>query len=227
MNDHLEEIKAESSDKGKDPATRRILIVLVVLWLLTLAGLVGVGWKAYFNEKEKSQTLAQQISLACRSGDLGPGLDSDDEKQLCSNAQEVAKGGNGVEGPQGPEGPPGPQGVQGVQGYPGPRGIQGQQGLPGTDGKDGAAGKPGAQGSAGPKGDTGGQGPIGPKGETGPQGPRGEAGPEGPKGEQGEPGPQGTSGVANVNVVGCEGPIIHQISASYNAETQTITITCN
>jgi hypothetical protein len=30
-----------------------------------------------------------------------------------------------------------------------------------------------------------------------------------------------------VTTIGCEGPIIHSISASYDAESQTVTITCN
>jgi len=86
---HLDDIKSQSSKKGKDKQTRTLLIVLVVLWLLTLAALIGVAWNAYFKEKEKTQTLAQQISFACDSGDFGEGLSPEDVKALCENAQEV------------------------------------------------------------------------------------------------------------------------------------------
>ena len=89
---------------------------------------------------------------------------------------------DGATGPQGPAGPTGPRGPKGDTGDTGPQGATGAQGP---------------QGVAGPKGDTGAQGPqgeTGPRGETGPQGPTGETGPAGPQGPQGEQGPQGATG---------------------------------
>lgn len=87
----IEEIKEQSSQKGKDGATRRLLIILVALWLLTVAAFGVVVWNAYFNEKEKSQTLAQQIAFACDHGDFGPGVSPEDVKALCENADAVIK----------------------------------------------------------------------------------------------------------------------------------------
>lgn len=67
----LEEMKSESAQSAKDPKTRALLAALLALWLVTLAALVGVGWYAYFDQKDKSQSLAQQVALACESGDFG------------------------------------------------------------------------------------------------------------------------------------------------------------
>ena len=85
----LTDMKDESAAAGSDPKTRVILTVLLVLWLITLAALVGVGWKAYFSEKNKSQTLAQQVALACENGEFGPGFSAEDQEALCSNADKV------------------------------------------------------------------------------------------------------------------------------------------
>lgn len=100
MNQHtpLDDIKEESAQAGKDMKTRRLLILLLGLWLITLAILVGVAWGAYFQEKGKALTLAEQIASACRQGDLGegltpddlePGLSPEDEEALCDNATKV------------------------------------------------------------------------------------------------------------------------------------------
>jgi hypothetical protein len=85
----IDDMKHESADSGKDPKTRTILAVLLALWLVTLAALVGVGWSAYFDEKNTSQTLAQQIAFACENGDFGPGFSDEDQAALCSNADKV------------------------------------------------------------------------------------------------------------------------------------------
>lgn len=87
----ISEIAAESSKKGKDPKTRTLLIAVVTLWLLTMGALLTVSWDAYFEERDKSQTLAQQISFACSTGDFGPGLSAEDVAALCSNAEKVMK----------------------------------------------------------------------------------------------------------------------------------------
>lgn len=54
----IDEMKLESKLKGKDRPTRTILYLLLALWLVTLAAFVGVAWRAYFQERDKSQTLA-------------------------------------------------------------------------------------------------------------------------------------------------------------------------
>lgn len=91
MNEHtpFDDLKAESSRQGRDPKTRSVLVGLLILWLVTLAALLGVTWRAYFQEKEESRTLAQQISMACLEGDFGPDFSVEDEEALCSNAERV------------------------------------------------------------------------------------------------------------------------------------------
>lgn len=243
----LEEMKAQSAERAKDPKTRRILIIVLALWLVTLAALVGFAYKSYFDEKADKLTLAQELSVACESGSFGPGFTSDDEERLCENAQKVIEnesipGATGPQGPQGPQGQTGPQGPRGFTGPTGPRGFKGATGLPGldgqngsdgadgvdgidgVDGQDGLNGADGTDGSDGLPGKDGQNGEDGADGATGPQGPEGPAGPAGADGAQG---PAGPPGVVNVTTVGCDGPIIQSISAAYDAGTQTVVITCN
>jgi len=150
----VREMKEEAAIQGSDRRSRMVLWVVCGLWLITLAGLVAIGWNAYFNEKETSQSLAQQVSAACKSG----GLEVDDQKALCEDAEKVIQGGSpGEEGPSGPQGPKGEQG------------------------------------------------------DTGPVGPQG---------------PEGPPGLLAINTVGCDGPIITSLSATYDPQTQTVTITC-
>lgn len=91
MTEHhpLDDLKHESSVRGKDPKTRKLLIFLVALWLITLAALVGVSFSAYFKEKEKSQTLAQQITIACQGGNLGPDVSPEDTARICGTAEKI------------------------------------------------------------------------------------------------------------------------------------------
>lgn len=240
----IEEMKAESASSGKDPKTRAILIALVVLWLVTLAALVGFAFKSYFDEKADKLTLAQELAVACESGSFGPGFDSDDESRLCENAQKVIDNESipGATGPQGPQGPPGSTGLQGPRGLTGPagergpRGFNGATGLPGLDGQNGSDGADGADGlngadgadgtngMDGSPGEDGQNGAEGPAGAEGPQGPEGPIGPVGPVGPVGPPGPGGVTGVTTV---GCEGPVLQNLTASYDPATQTVVITCN
>lgn len=242
----IEEMKAESASSGKDPKTRRILTGLAVLWLATLAILLGVLFNSYFEEKADKLSLAQELAAACESGSFGPGFDSDDESRLCENAQKVIDS-EPIPGDVGPQGPPGPQGATGLQGprgftgptgERGPRGFDGATGLPGLDGQNGsdgadgndgvdgsdglngADGANGADGSPGEDGQDGAEGPRGPEGPVGPEGPQGPIGPEGPVG------PAGPSGVLAATTVGCNG-VITQIDAAYDPATQTVVITCN
>jgi hypothetical protein len=202
--------------QSKDPKTRRILYIVAVLWILTLFAFAFVTWRAYFNEKEKSQTLAEQIAAACDSGTFGPGLSQDDEDKLCSNAQKVIDN-SGVSqiGPQGPQGPPGPEGPPGKNGTNGTNGLNGK---PGTNGRNGTDGTDGVDGSNGTDGVDGSEGPPGPPGPPGKDGTNGTDGADGP------PGPPGVVGISTVN---CDGPVISSLSATYDASSQTIVITCN
>lgn len=88
---HLDDMQKEPAQQGKDSPTRVILIILLVLWLITFAALLGVSWKAYFSEKETSQTLAQQIAFACKNGTFGPGISDEDVKAMCENAEAVTQ----------------------------------------------------------------------------------------------------------------------------------------
>lgn len=90
----------ELDDRRKKDRTRRYLIVLLALWLLTFVALVVVAWNAYFKEKDKALTLAEQIVVACEEGNLSPGyydldpargLSPEERKVLCSNAQKVVE----------------------------------------------------------------------------------------------------------------------------------------
>jgi len=92
----IEDLKSEATEKSKDPKTRRLLLILLVLWLITLGALLAIAWSAYFSAKDEAQTsqaetetLAQHVALACESGDFGPGFSDEDQAVLCSNAERV------------------------------------------------------------------------------------------------------------------------------------------
>lgn len=180
----LPQLTAKATREGRDPRTRRILYGLTALWLVTLIALVAVAWNAYFDQKEKAQTLAQQIDLACELGTFGPpDFTPEDTAELCSNARRSD--------PKAPvliPGPEGPQGIPGINGVDGTDGKNGQNGANGSNGQDGSDGEDGDPGSNGQDGTNGTNGVDGAPGETGPAGP---AGPPGPQGAQGAPGVDG------------------------------------
>lgn len=168
----------ESAVSGKDGNTRKLLIILLTLWLLTLGVLIAVGWNAYFDQKDKAQTLAQQLQIACERGTIGPpDFTAEDAERLCSNAEKSSPDQVVIEGPPGPQGPPGIDGTDGTDGTDGRGGRDGKDGDPGSNGQDGVDGLDG----------------VGTPGETGSTGP---AGPPGPQGEQGPPGTNGTDGAS-------------------------------
>jgi hypothetical protein len=177
----FQELAVESSKRGRDPKTRRLLLILFIVWLFTLVGFLGLAWNAYFHQKAATQSLAQQIAHACNSGVFGPGMQVEDEKKLCSKAKKEAADNSLSLGIQGPQGPRGEQGPPGPQGYPGLQGPTGLQGIMGVHGKNG---QPGLDGDVGP---------TGPTGPAGPQGEKGATGDKGDTGAQGDTGPQGTS----------------------------------
>lgn len=199
----VSEMAVEPSHKGKDVPSRSILIVLVVLWALLAIGMLVLAWNYAFQQKDAAQTLAQQLAYACDSGDFGPGIDEATEKAMCSNADDVIKDqapSRAIQGPPGRDGRDGIDGIDGTDGASGPRGFPGKKGKNGRDGLDGADGLNGINGKDGLDGE------------------------DGTDGKDGLPGPPG---VVQVTTIGCEGPVIHSIVVGYDAESQTITITCN
>lgn len=193
----VEDLAVEPTHKGKDKPSRSVLIPLVALWALLTIGMLVFVWHYAFQQKDVAHTLAEQLDVACRSGDFGPGISEVNEKAMCSNAEDVIKNNTPSKGIQGPPGRDGRDGIDGATGPPGPAGPpgkNGKNGLNGADGLNGVAGKDGIDGK------------------------------DGTDGKDGLPGPPG---VVQVTTIGCEGPIIHSIAASYDAESQTVTITCN
>ena len=79
----------ELEGRRKRDKSRRVVYILLALWLATFAALIGVAWNGYFNEKSKALTLAQQMSAACAQGDLSPELSPEEREAFCSNAQKV------------------------------------------------------------------------------------------------------------------------------------------
>ena len=88
MNDLEEHELLEAQPPSR---TRRVAIILLVLWLITAVALAIVAWNAYFKEKDTSQTLAEQIRLACERGQPGviEGLSVEETRVICGNAKEV------------------------------------------------------------------------------------------------------------------------------------------
>lgn len=202
----VSDMAVEPAHKGKDTPSRKLLLTLVVLWGLLTAAMLIFVWQYAFQQKDNAQTLAQQLDYACRSGDFGPGINEADEDAMCSNAKKVIKDqtpSQAIQGPPGRDGRDGTDGKDGTDGAPGPPGKNGRDGKNGINGKDGA------------------------NGLDGKEGPPGKDGTNGTDGKDGPPGPEGPSGVVQVTTIGCEGPVIHSIVASYDAESKTVTITCN
>lgn len=196
----VSELAVEPTHKGKDSPSRSLLLILVVLWALFTIGMLVFVWNYAFQQKDAAQTLAQQLAYACKSGDFGPGITEADERAMCSNAEKVIKD----ETPS-----------------------QAIQGPPGRDGRDGVDGTDGINGAPGPPGKNGRNGKDGLNGTNGLPGPAGKDGIDGENGTDGKDGLPGPPGVVQVTTIGCEGPVIHSIAASYDAESQTVTITCN
>lgn len=180
-----------------DTAARRKRNMYAMLAAITAAVLLfsGIGWGLYAGQRAEhaasnAQTLAEQVKVACASGQLVV-----DDRNLCQKADKVAA--QPAELVPGPPGPAGEQGKQGPPGPPGPPGSDGEDGTDGSDGNDGTNGEDGAPGPAGTDGANGASGVNGADGEPGPQGPpgpRGPAGADGSPGADGLPGPAGADG---------------------------------
>lgn len=206
----------ESSKKAKDGKTRTLLLILVILWLGFVTYLIWDSRADAAKQQAATLTYAEEIQKLCDEG-LLHGAKCGEADKVVKNDGEIQT----IEGPQGPQGPRGSTGPQGPEGPKGDEGKRGPEGQNGSEGPQGLAGLMGAMGLQGPQGSTGSEGPQGSTGPQGPEGPQGSTGPEGPKGEKGD------TGVVQVVTVGCDGPVIQSVSSSYDAETQTITISCN
>jgi hypothetical protein len=179
-----EEIRRHAAAAGRDGSTRRVILLLSAIAVLSFLTAVSAGWLAWRDAEDEAvagQNLAQSIREACDD----TRLDTSDLGDICERAVEVERG---EPGPIGPQGNQGPVGLTGPPGPPGPTGLTGQRGARGETGPRGADGEPG---EPGPEGDAGPPGPAGPAGPPGPAGPQGEVGPQGPQGERGPDGPAG------------------------------------
>lgn len=206
----------ESTKKAKDGNTRKLLLLLAVLWLAFVTYLILDYRADAVKQQEATLTYAKTIQQLC-DDDVIHGKKCGDAEEVVEKDGDVTGGLIGPQGPKGDTGEPGATGSQGPKGdtgSPGPSGKNGQDGQNGTPGDDGSPGSNGLPGSPGP------QGPQGIQGEPGRDGTDGSPGPAGPQG------PPGPTGVVAIQTIGCDGPVISYITSSYNAETRTITISC-
>lgn len=214
---HKQEIKADSVRQGRDPRTRTILLILVILFFVLFAITVYAGFTAY-DRLHREQ--ARNEALALRNAELAA-TNEDAAQQLASQVRRM--GGQPVINPDDLMGPQGPQGIQGIQG------IQGLQGLPGRDGTDGGPGPQGERGRAGRDGVDGLDGEDGADGAPGQPGKDGEPGKDGkpgPQGEKGEKGDPGTPGMMHVRTgAQCGSPAITSVRLAF--EEATVWILCN
>lgn len=89
MTDPVNDMKGRAYRTSRDPKSRRMIVMLSILLVLSILALVAQGWWYAFKQKENAQTLAQQITMACQNGDFGPGFSQEDEDAICKNAQKV------------------------------------------------------------------------------------------------------------------------------------------
>ena len=246
-----EEIKHEAAAEGRDPKTRHLLLALSTLAAISAIVAVWAGWSAWHSAHQDAQAgadLAAQVQAAC--DDNIP--DTPQITRLCAQAKDVTEQ-VGPAGPQGDQGLPGPQGpppsdaqvANAVALYCSSGRCEGPAGRSVTEAEVAQAvaiycnnrgecrGPAGSDGTDGATGATGPQGPP-PSDEqvlsavqtycsnhNDCQGPTGPAGPEGPKGE---------TGVVDVKD-NCDpapdGDYISNVNSTYDADTKTITITCD
>jgi hypothetical protein len=203
----------ESTRKSKDGRTRKLIAVLALLWLAFVTFLIVDSRIDASNQKKATLTFAEELQKRCAEDGVVSGL--------CGDANQVVENDGDITTIPGPKGDQGERGLPGDAGPPGPSGKpgpKGDKGDPGDDGQNGSPGDPGIAGSVGP---------MGLPGPSGPPGPQGDKGDKGEKGDPGAKGDPGSTGVVKVITVGCDGPVISNVSSSYDAATQTITISCN
>lgn len=87
--DAVDEMKHRAEQQGVDPRQRKRFIVVCILLALSLIAMVSAGIWAWNVQRNKAVTLAQQIKLACDTGEFGEGFSREDEEALCKNAEKV------------------------------------------------------------------------------------------------------------------------------------------
>lgn len=87
--DPVQEMKHRAEQRGVDPRERRRFVIVCILLSLSLIAMVAAGVWAWTVQRDRARTLAQQIALACNSGDFGPDFSQEDEDALCKNAEKV------------------------------------------------------------------------------------------------------------------------------------------
>ena len=188
----------------------RLMVLLIVM--VIAFGVLLIGARVYVlsqNDREQAEEL----------GLLKGTNAAQDEALAEANRRLEAAGEAPVSVPE--PGEPGSPGEPGVAGDVGPAGPQGPQGEPGKRGPRGFTGLDG-ESIQGPRGEQGATGPAGPAG------PRGEAGPGGQPGKDGADGAPGPPGVVAV-VDNCDPPpgeYATNVNVTYDAGSQTITLTC-
>lgn len=169
MTVNRDELIAGAAQRGKDPFSRKLLLVLATATsLAVIATLLGgyLLWKEKQHQAEAGMSLAVQVQRACEDPATAVHLGS-----ICTKAEHVEQA--IAAGPQGPPGDRGPAGADGVDGRDGRDGINGRDGAPGKNGRNGLNGQDGHDGAPGP---------VGPQGLEGPQGPPGKDGADGQDG---------------------------------------------
>lgn len=216
---HNSELVRESTKKAKDGRTRKAMLLLGLLWLGLVTFLIVDSRMDAAEQQKTTLSFAEEIQNLCKTENIKSGL--------CGDADKVVKNDGDVTAVVGPKGDKGDTGAQGPQGPKGDKGEKGDPGKNGQNGSDGLAGLDGLMGAIGLQGPQGEPGEQGIQGEPGLNGVDGKDGADGAKGETGPPGPTGKTGVVAVNTVNCDGPMISSVTSAYNADTQTITLTCN
>ena len=84
----MNEIEEPVLLEAQPSRTRRVVLILLVLWLATAVALAIVAWNAYFKQKDTAQTLAEQIQLACDRGPPGEidGLSPEETRVICNKS---------------------------------------------------------------------------------------------------------------------------------------------
>lgn len=162
MTPTVEQLQTEAAQRGKDPTSRRLLMLLslvLALSIVTVAALGAVLW----NEKQQQALAGKDLAIKVQQACVDPATKADLGK-LCTEAKKVEE--QIKAGPQGPPGLTGPPGADGVDGVDGTDGVDGKAGRNGADGQDGKDGVAGPAGPPGPAGQDGADGKDGQDGEN-------------------------------------------------------------
>jgi len=163
MTPNRDELQAQAATRGKDHNSRRLLLLLSIVLVLSLIT-CGIGGVLLWNEKQAQALAGKDLAIKVQQACVDPAL-ANDLGKLCSEAERVEE--KIKAGPQGPPGIAGPQGPSGSDGVDGADGADGKNGKNGRDGVDGVDGEDGAPGPAGPAGPSGQDGKDGQDGQPG------------------------------------------------------------